>query len=82
MKAPSLRERFIEWFVGHGLWELCKVALTAGFAWLISIGGAHLWHAATSTAFNIFLVVIGILGVAWVIGVVPIRVTNKPSISQ
>jgi hypothetical protein len=82
MEEPKLNERLVEWLVSHSLWELCKVVVTVGFVWLIGVGGANLWHATMGTAFNISLVLIGILGIAWMVGILPIRRNNTSSASR
>jgi hypothetical protein len=68
MEKSSWRTRGLEWFTGHALWELAKVGLSALFAWLVSLGFAQLIHAAT---FSIFLILVGIIGLAWVLGFIP-----------
>jgi hypothetical protein len=77
-EKPSLWNRFVEWFVGHALWE----ALLTGVAlWLSSIGGARLMHATADTAFNLFLLAAGLLGVARGIGLLPVQ-KNKLSTAE
>jgi|SRR5260370_2482683 len=68
MGKTHLRKRLIEWLVSHGLWEIFRYALAATFVWLISVGGARLMHAAINTAFNMFLVLGGVIGLAWTFG--------------
>lgn len=76
----SMRSRFVEWFAGHTLWEIARhLLVTAIAAWVGSYAGARLMHAAIDTAANVFLLVLGILGVAWGIGLLPIRKTNESS---
>jgi len=73
-EKPGSWNRFAEWFVSHALWE----ALVACIGLLVSsIAGARLMHAAADTALNLFLVGVGLLGVAWAIGLLPIRRGNE-----
>jgi hypothetical protein len=68
----SLRDRLVEWVAGHTLWEILKLSVTAAAAWIGSYAGARLMHSTTGTALNVFLLVLGVLGVAWGIGFLPI----------
>ena len=77
-EKPILWNRFVERFVGHSLWE----AVLTGFALcLSSLGGARLMHAAADTAFNLFLLAAGLLGVARGIGLLPVG-KNKASAAE
>jgi hypothetical protein len=63
----------LEWFKSHASWELAKwiverFILLPFFAWLISLGYARMVHAALSTAFDLFLILLGIIGVVWIFG--------------
>ena len=71
MEKTSWRTRGLEWFTSHALWELAKFASVALFAWLISFGYARMMNAALGTAFNIFLILIGIVGLLWALGLIP-----------
>jgi len=75
MEKSSWRTRGVEWFTSHALWELAKelarVLLSILFAWLISLGLAHMIHAALGVAFNIFLILIGLIGLSWLFGFIP-----------
>jgi hypothetical protein len=71
MEKTSWRTRGLEWFTSHALWELAKFASVALFAWLISLGYARMMNAALGTAFNIFLILIGIVGLLWALGLIP-----------
>ena len=69
-KLP-LHKRVLEWLTSHALWELAKylvgAALSAG---LVSVGVSRIFHAALGTALNIFLVLMGVMGMLWMSGVV------------
>src|SRR5260370_9615106 len=69
-KLP-LHKRGLEWRTSHALWELAKylvgAALSAG---LVSIGISRIVNAAVGTALNIFLVLMGVMGMLWMSGVV------------
>src|SRR5260370_7763134 len=69
-KLP-LHKRGLEWLTSHALWELAKylvgAALSAG---LVSIGISRIVNAAVGTALNIFLVLMGVMGMLWMSGVV------------
>jgi hypothetical protein len=76
MENSSLRSRGLEWFTSHALWELGKwilekAILPAIFAALISLGYARMVHAALGTAFNVFLILLGIIGLVWTLGFIP-----------
>ena len=71
MDKLPLRKRGLEWLTSHALWELTKylvgAALSAG---LVSIGISRIANAALGTALNIFLVLMGVMGILWMSGVV------------
>jgi hypothetical protein len=78
----SLRNWLGEWISSHTLWELTShLVRTVGAAWLGSYAWARLTHAALDTAVNVFLLVLGILGVAWGIGLLPVQ-KNKASAAE
>ncbi|MBZ5687224.1 MAG: hypothetical protein LAP86_19555 [Acidobacteriia bacterium] len=63
----------LEWLKSHASWELARLIferfiMPPVWAWLISIGIARLMHSALSTAFNIFLMLLGIIGLIWSFG--------------
>ena len=70
MDKSPLHRRGLEWFTSHALWELAKylvgAALSAG---LVSVGVSRIFHAALGTALNIFLVLMGVMGMLWMSGV-------------
>ena len=68
MEKTSWRARGLEWFTSHALWEAAKFGLTAFFVWLVSRGLSRMTGGAT---FNIFLVMIGVIGLAWIFGFIP-----------
>jgi hypothetical protein len=70
MDKSPLHRRGLEWFTSHALWELAKYLVTVIFAGLVSIGIQRIFHAALDTALNIFLVLIGGMGILWASGVV------------
>src|SRR5713226_334376 len=63
-----------EWFAGHALWEMVKylVGTLVGAA-IGSVAWARLTHATVETTVNILLLVLGILVVAWGMGLLPIK---------
>src|SRR5579862_205882 len=71
MDKIPLHKRGLEWLTSHALWELAKyivgAALSAG---LVSIGIQRIFHAALGTALNIFLVLMGVMGMLWMSGVI------------
>jgi hypothetical protein len=71
MDNLPLHKRGLEWLTSHALWELAKylvgAALSAG---LVSIGISRIVNAAVGTALNIFLVLMGVMGMLWMSGVV------------
>lgn len=71
MEKIPLHKRGLEWVTSHALWELAKyfvgAALSAG---LVSIGVQRIFHAALGTALNIFLVLMGVMGMLWMSGVI------------
>jgi hypothetical protein len=72
----SKRTVGLEWFKSHASWELAKwiferFILAPIFAWLISLGYARMIHAALGTAFNVFLILFGIMGLIWTFGFIP-----------
>ncbi len=72
----SLWNRFIEWGMSHALWEASKTVLGAAissFAW------TELKHGTAETGLNVFLLLVGVLGIGWGIGLLPIRRREKPS---
>src|SRR6266571_3252328 len=69
--------KFTEWWTGHALWEIAKTVIGAA---IVSIAGTRLVHAAFGTATNLFLLVLGVLGVAWGIGLLPVRKNDKVSL--
>jgi hypothetical protein len=79
MDKSPLHKRGLEWLTSHALWELAKYLGTVIFAGLVSIGIQRIFHAALDTALNIFLVLIGGMGMLWVSGVVR---WSKPPIKE
>lgn len=71
MDKLPLHKRVLEWLTSHTLWELAKylvgAALSAG---LVSVGISRMVNAALGTALNIFLVLMGVMGMLWMSGVV------------
>jgi hypothetical protein len=66
-----MRDKVTEWATGHISWDIAKhFVLLPIAAWIASKAGAELMHA---TAVNLFLLVLGILGILWGIGLLPIR---------
>jgi hypothetical protein len=71
-KKQRVRDRLTEWVVSHSLWEIGRhLFLTILAAWIGSYAAARLMHAALNTATNLFLLVLGILGIAWGTGILP-----------
>lgn len=68
MEKSSWRARGLEWLTSHALWEVAKFLLSILFAWLISLGYARMINAALGTAFNVFLILFGIIGLMWTFG--------------
>jgi hypothetical protein len=69
----------VEWFVSHALWDFVVAAIASV---VVSIGGARLMHAAADTAFNLFLLAVGVLGVLWGIGLLPIRKIKNANLRE
>ena len=72
----SLWNKFTEWWAGNAFWEASK---TVFFAAVASIGGTRLAHATAETGSNLFILLVGILGIGWGIGLLPFRKRGKPS---
>jgi hypothetical protein len=71
MDKLPLHKRGLEWLTSHTLWELAKYLVGASLsAGLVSIGVSRIVNAAFGTALNIFLVLIGVMGMLWMSGVV------------
>src|ERR1017187_2177594 len=71
MDKLLLHKRGLEWLTSHTLWELAKYLVGAAFsAGLVSIGISRIVNAAVGTALNIFLVLMGVMGMLWMSGVV------------
>jgi hypothetical protein len=77
MDETSLRNRGRHWLVSHALFDVAKVVFIPAFVWLISLGVTRMTHAGLETAFNIFLVLIGLIGVLWLLGVVHLPMFTK-----
>jgi hypothetical protein len=76
MKTSVSRADGLEWFKSHASWEFVKwvverFILLPAFAWLVSLGYARMIHAALGTAFNVFLILFGSIGLIWILGFVP-----------
>ncbi|MGB8581392.1 MAG: hypothetical protein WCD47_11265 [Candidatus Sulfotelmatobacter sp.] len=66
-----LHKRGLEWLTSHALWELARYFVGAAIsAGLISVGVSRIVNAAFGTALNIFLVLMGVMGMLWMSGVV------------
>jgi len=70
MDKLPLHKRGLEWLTSHALWELAKYLVAALSAGLVSIGISRIINAALGTAVNIFLVLIGVMGMLWMSGMV------------
>ncbi len=70
MDEHSLRSRGRHWLKSHALFEAVRIVFVPAFVWLVSLGISRVTHASLATAFNIFLVLIGVIGVLWLLGVV------------
>jgi hypothetical protein len=70
MDNIPLHKRALEWLTSHALWELARwfvgAAISAG---LISVGVSRIINAAFGTALNIFLLLMGVMGMLWMSGV-------------
>ena len=77
MDETSLRSRGRHWLISHALFDVAKVIFIPAFVWLISLGVTRMTHASLETAFNIFLVLIGLIGVLWLVGVVHLPTFTK-----
>jgi hypothetical protein len=69
-------DRFTEWWAGHAFWEALKTLIGAA---IVSIGGTRLAHATFETGLNVFILIVGILGIGWGIRLLPVRKSEKPS---
>jgi hypothetical protein len=79
-QKPSLLHRIGEWFASHALWDFAKHLLFPALAaWLASYGGAGLLHVP---AWNLFMVLVGIIGLLWSLGLLPQRGKSKPTNAQ
>jgi hypothetical protein len=71
MDKIPFHKRALEWGTSHALWELAKYliggAISAG---LVSVGIARMIGAALGTTLNIFLVLMGVMGMLWMTGLV------------
>lgn len=77
MTIATWRARTLEWLSSHAMWELFKWFLTAIVgSGIIGWGVSQLRHGSISTAFNISLVVLGVLLLGWRVGLFPIRKKN------
>jgi hypothetical protein len=77
MDESSLRGRVRHWLMHHGLFELLKFLFIPAFVWLISLGITRIRHANLDTAFNIFVVIIGVIGILWLLGIVRLPTVSK-----
>jgi hypothetical protein len=70
VSEPNRVTRILEGLATQAIWQALAFLVSAGF---VSLGVAKLWTAAHafSTAFNVFLVVVGLAGMGWVLGIVP-----------
>ena len=69
--------KFTEWWTGHALWEASKTLIAAA---IVSVGGSRLAHATFETGLNVFTLIVGVLGVGWGIGLLPVRKNKKVSL--
>jgi hypothetical protein len=77
MDETSLRSRGKHWLMSHVLFDVLKLIFVSAFLGLISLGIKGMTHATLETAFNIFLVLIGLIGVLWLLGVVHLPTFSK-----
>lgn len=63
--TTPVHKRGLEWLTSHALWEIGKYLVALIAAWVFSVGVSRAFHAALETAFNIFLIVIGLMGMVW-----------------
>lgn len=77
MDNQPLHKRALEWLVSHSLWELAKYLLVTFFAGIFSFGVSRIVNAALGTALNIFLVVMGLVGMLWMFWVVRRPTSSK-----
>ncbi len=87
MENSSSHTPGLEWFKSHASWELAKWIIERFIvppvcAGIISIGAARIMHAAFGTAFNIFLILLGIIGLAWGLGFIPKAQTRTTETDQ
>jgi hypothetical protein len=68
MNKQPLHRRGLEWLTSHALWELARYLVVVVSAGLISLGITRIFHAALETGINIFLVLIGVIGIMRVFG--------------
>jgi hypothetical protein len=61
-----------------GKWAIERFIVPAIFASLVSVGYARMIHAAFSTGFDLFLILLGAIGLFWTLGVIP-RARTKAS---
>jgi hypothetical protein len=79
----TVRNWLAEWFIGHGLWEIGRhLFLTVLAALVGSYALARLLDKALNTATFIFLLVLGVLGIAWGTGFLPAKRKSSVSISR
>jgi hypothetical protein len=77
MDENSWRKRVSHWLMSHGLFEVVKLIFIPAFVWLISVGYTRLTHEDLGKAFNIFLVLIGLIALLWLLGFVRLPTFNK-----
>lgn len=70
------RERFVRFVGEHALWDFCKWLIALAGAWIVSHAGARMMHAALGTTLNLFLLIVGLMMMAWGTGFLP---RKKPS---
>jgi hypothetical protein len=68
--AKSPWNKFTEWWTSHALWEASRAVVGAA---ICSFAGTRLLNAAAKTGENLFLFFVGVLVVAWGVGILPVR---------
>jgi hypothetical protein len=73
-KKQNVWYGLLKWTIDHSLWEIAQhFVITIIAVGIGSYAAAQLMHAALDTATNLFLLVLGLLGIAWGIGILPVR---------
>lgn len=77
----ALNEKVTEWVVGHSLWELARHIVVTLVGAALSSYTITRMKPTLGSWLNVFLLVIGVLVIAWGIGLLPLRSRHRKSAS-